>query len=253
MFDRNYTDVIKIKNLLIAWQYFLRGKRYKKDVLIFQAKLADNLANLWRDLANYTYRHGPYSAFNVFDPKPRDIHKAVVRDRLLHHLIHEELYPYFDRQFIYDSYSCRKNKGIHRAIDRFRYFAGKAAKNNTRTCWVLKCDIKKFFASVNHEILIKILERHISDADIIWLIGRVISSFYSCRLGVGLPLGNLTSQLFANVYLHEFDMFLKQELRVKYYIRYADDFVILSDNKKYLNDLLQKISEFLQKNLKLKL
>ena len=98
MFDRNYTDVIKIKNLLIAWQYFLRGKRYKKDVLIFQAKLADNLANLWRDLANYTYRHGPYSAFNVFDPKPRDIHKAVVRDRLLHHLIHEELYPYFDRQ-----------------------------------------------------------------------------------------------------------------------------------------------------------
>jgi hypothetical protein len=127
------------------------------------------------------------------------------------------------------------------------------SKNNTRTCWVLGCDIKKFFASIDHKILAKILERHISDTNINWLIGKVILSFRAAGREAGLPLGNLTSQLFANVYLHEFDMFLKQELRVKYYIRYADDFVILSDNKKYLNDLLQKISEFLQKNLKLKL
>ncbi len=253
MFKVKYIDIIKIENLLATWERFLCGKRHKKDVMIFQIKLADNLIDLYKSLVNFTYIHGPYSAFNISDPKPRNIHKATVRDRLLHHLIYKELCPYFDRKFIYDVYSCRENKGVHRALNRFRYFAQKVSKNNSQTCYILKCDIQKFFANIDQQILIKILKRHINDSQIIRLIERVVFSFYSSRLGIGLPLGNLTSQLFVNVYMHEFDMYIKQELRVKYYIRYGDDFVILSDNKEYLNGLLLRITEFLQKELKLTL
>lgn len=229
----------------------MRGKRNKKDVMSFQAKLSDNIAQLHVAMANKTYEHGGYSAFNISDPKPRVIHKASVRDRLLHHLIHKKIYPYFNERFIFDSYSCRKNKGPHRATARFKQFAGKVSKNNTKTCWVLKCDVKKFFASINHEVLLKIIGRHIEDEEIRNLIRKIVSSFCSGQGGTGLPLGNITSQLFANTYLHEFDMYMKQELRVKYYIRYADDFVVLSDSKNYLEDILPKIQDFLGAKLKL--
>ncbi len=242
-----------MENLLITWERFIRGKRHKTDVMKFEAKLADNLVELHTMLQTRTYEHASYSAFNISDPKPRNIHKAVVRDRVLHHLIYKELYWYFDARFIFDSYSCRKNKGTHRAFKRFKVFADKVSKNNTRTCYVLKCDIKKFFASINHEILRSIIARHISDEEMRWLINQVVKSFHTTQEGVGLPLGNLTSQLLVNIYMHEFDMFMKQELRVKYYIRYADDFAILSDDKKYLEELLPKISVFLNKKLNLQL
>ena len=231
----------------------MRGKRRKRDVIQFQAELAANIVSLYADLKNKTYVHDSYSAFNISDPKPRNIHKATVRDRVLHHLIYKELYWYFHSRFIYDSYSCRKYKGTHKALDRFRDFAGIVSKNHTRTCFVLKCDIRKFFASVDHDVLLKILERHIADPDIRWLINQVVSSFHTTAPNVGLPLGNLTSQLLVNVYMHEFDMYLKQELKVKYYIRYADDFAILSDDRKYLEDLLPKIHTFLNTKLKLTL
>lgn len=252
-FAKTYEEIISLENLFAAWQEFVRGKKNKKDVQEFKAGLADNILQLHEELANFSYVHGGYEAFNISDPKPRNIHKAIVRDRVLHHLLYKELYPYFDAKFIYDSYSCRENKGVHRALNRFNYFAGKISKNYSRTCYVLKCDIKKFFASVDHKILIKILKRHIEDQDIIDLITKVISSFYSNRPDVGLPLGNLTSQLLVNIYMHEFDMYVKQELRIKYYIRYADDFIILADNKEYLNSLLLKISKFLSEKLKLTL
>jgi RNA-directed DNA polymerase len=253
MFRHKYEEIIKLENIFSVWKSFLRGKRGKNDIALFQVKLGDNLFDLHYSLASHSYEHGHYSAFNISDPKPRNIHKATVRDRVLHRLVYQELYPYFESKFIYDSYSCRDGKGVLRALDRFRKFARRVSKNNSRTCYILKCDIKKFFASIDHEILIEILKRHIEDRKIIWLLDRVISSFYSICPGVGLPLGNLTSQLFANIYLHEFDWHMKQELGVKYYLRYADDFVILSDNKKYLNSLLPKISEFLEISLKLKL
>ncbi|MFA7216680.1 MAG: hypothetical protein WC095_01710 [Candidatus Paceibacterota bacterium] len=166
MFTHKYQDIISIENLLATWDRFLRGKRKKRDVIKFQLELADNLVELHTALKNKTYKHAGYSAFNISDPKPRNIHKATVRDRVLHHLIYKELYYYFDSRFIYDSYSCRKWKGTHRALDRFRYFAGKVSKNYTRTCYVLKCDIKKFFASIDQVILMKILERHIEDLEI---------------------------------------------------------------------------------------
>lgn len=253
MLAHTYNSTIEIENLLLTWERFLRGKKRKKDVIKFQAELGTNIASLYTDLKNKAYVHGLYSAFNISDPKPRNIHKATIRDRVLHHLIYKELYWHFDFLFIYDSYSCRKNKGTHKALNRFRYFARKVSKNHSRTCFVLKCDIKKFFASVDHGILSKILERHIIDADIRWLINQVISSFHSNVSGIGLPLGNLTSQLLVNIYMHEFDMYLKQELRVKYYIRYADDFAILSDDRKYLEDILPKLHIFLNEKLRLTL
>ncbi len=242
-----------MENLLTVWERFLRGKRSKKDVLDFQSRLADNLASLHSDLVNKTYRHGPYSAFNISDPKPRHIHKATVRDRVIHHLLYKTLYDYFDRRFIYDSYSCRKNKGAHKALNRFKYFAGRVSANHTKTCYVLKGDIKKFFASIDHQVLLNILKRQITDTEILWLIERVLASFNTDQTGVGLPLGNLTSQLFANIYLNELDRYIKQELRIKYYIRYADDFVILADSGYELEDIIPLIKDFLNLNLKLEL
>jgi retron-type reverse transcriptase len=251
MLDHQYQYTTSIENLLNVWRHFLSGKRYKQDVIQFQIKLARNLDELHDKLERKIYIHGPYSVFTIADPKPRIIHKASVRDRVVHHLIYKTLYWHFHFRFIHDSYSCRLNKGPHKAIDRFNTFARRVSKNHTRTCYVLKCDIKKFFASINQEILLKILERHIADSDLLWLIRQVVSSFFSIRLGVGLPLGNLTSQLLANVYLHEFDMYVKQELRVKYYIRFADDFLVLSDDKKYLESLLPLLQNFLQDKLHL--
>lgn len=251
MFNHSYETITTIENLLATWERFLAGKRHRRDVILFEAELAVNLADLHAALVSRSYQHGGYSAFNVSDPKPRNIHKATVRDRLLHHLIYRALYPYFDARFIYDSYSCRKHKGTHRALNRFKLFAGRVSRNHSRTCYVLKCDIKKFFANIDHATLLAILRRHIEDVGIIELIRRVISSFHTTAPGVGLPLGNLTSQLLANIYMHEFDMYVKQKLRVQYYIRYADDFAVLSDSRAYLTELLPKFEELLRDKLKL--
>lgn len=251
MFVHKYDSIISVDNLLATWERFLRGKKNKKDVVKFQFELGENIAVLHNLLAHRTYEHESYLAFNITDPKPRHIHKATVRDRLVHHLIYKELYPYFDKKFIYDSYSCRENKGVHKALNRFRYFAGKVSQNNTRTCYILKCDIKKFFASIDHALLLSILDRHIEDMEFKNLIKKVISSFSSTRVGIGLPLGNLTSQLLVNIYMHEFDIYLKQKLKVKYYIRYADDFVVMSKSKGYLEELLPQINLFLSDKLRL--
>ena len=257
-FIHSYDDIITVEKLLKAWQEFLRDKKKKKDVILFQAKLMDNIFSLHSDLKSKTYIHGEYKKFNISDPKPRVIHKATVRDRLLHHLIYQELYEYFDQKFIHDSYSCRVNKGTHKAMNRFRDFYRKVSKNNTKTCWVLKCDIKKLFANIDHEILKDILAKHIGDKDILWLLSQVINSFssnphMSDMWGRGLPLGNLTSQLLVNVYMNEFDQFMKRELKIKYYIRYADDFVILHESREYLGAELPKIQNFLSESLRLSL
>lgn len=213
----------------------------------------DNILLLHQDLKDKTYKHGSYEAFNISDPKPRSIHKASVRDRLLHHAMYRQLYPYFDSTFIADSYSCRRNKGTHRAMNRFRSFANKVSKNNTKTVWVFKSGIRKFFASIDHSILMDILKKHITDENIISLLAEIVGSFNSGVNGKGLPLGNLTSQLFVNVYMNEFDQFVKHKLKTKHYIRYADDFVILSRDRQELVEMHKRISAFLREKLNLEL
>ncbi len=248
--SHKFEDIVSVENLLVAWKEFVRGKRNRRDVCEFSLRLMDNIFSLHRDLCNHTYKHGAYQAFNICDPKPRNIHKAIVCDRLLHHAICRVLYPFFVRTFIADSYSCQIGKGTHRALDRFREFSYIVSKNNTRTYWILKCDIKKFFASVDHEILFGILKQYVPDQNIIWLLERVIKSF-STAPGKGLPLGNLTSQLLVNIYMNEFDQFVKHELKAKYYIRYADDFVIFSNDRGGLDRQIPLIKNFLFDRLRL--
>ena len=253
--DKNFEDVTSVENLLAAWREFLNGKRGKRDVQEFQLRLMDNILALRADLVNDAYRHGGYRAFKINDPKPRDIHKATVRDRLLHHAVYRVLYPFFDRTFIADSFSCRNGKGTHAALNRFRSFAYAASKNHTRTCWVLKCDIRKFFANIDHEVLVAIISQYTNDDRLLWLLRKIIDSFSSsvARPGVGLPLGNLTSQLFVNIYMNEFDQFIKHVLKARHYIRYADDFVILSPNRVWLTIIVLEISCFLRNRLRLEL
>lgn len=213
----------------------------------------DNILKLHENLSDGSYQHSSYVAFKISDPKPRDIHKATVRDRLLHHAIYRILYPFFDHTYIADSYSCRDNKGTHRAMNRFTSFSNKISLNNTRTCWVLKCDIRKFFASIDHATLLTIVSKYIPDEKIIDLITKIVSSFESTTPGKGLPLGNLTSQLLVNIYMNVFDQYAKHKLKCHYYIRYADDFVILSENKVWLEGLIPAIRDFLITRLKLDL
>ncbi len=214
----------------------------------------DNICALHAELAARTYRHGGYIHFVIADPKRRDIHKASVRDRLVHHALYRILYPFFDRRFVADSYSCRIDRGTHKAISRFRAFVCVVGKNNTRTCWVLKCDIRKFFANIDHAILMDILSRSIVDGDTLGILRDIIGSFHTAgKSGVGLPLGNLTSQLLVNVYMNEFDRFVKHGLREKWYVRYADDFVIVSESRAHLEELIPKIGEFLRERLRLEL
>ena len=252
-FNQTYDTIISLDNLLLAWEEFKIGKKSRKDVQEFERNLMTNIISLHQDLVNKTYRHSQYEAFKISDPKPRDIHKAKVRDRLLHHAIYRVLYPFFDKTFIADSYSCRVNKGTHKAIDRFRQFTYKVSKNHTRTAWVLKCDIRKFFASIDQKVMLEIIKDYIPDKDIFSLLSEIVGSFHSTEKGKGLPLGNLTSQLFINIYMNEFDQFMKHKIKAKYYIRYADDFLILSDDKRWLIDILPKISDFLENKLNLHL
>jgi RNA-directed DNA polymerase len=252
VFTHSYNSIISVENLLLAWQNFLPGKRSKPDVQEFQLHLMDNILDLHRDLKDKAYIHGSYKAFKINDPKPRNIHKASVRDRLLHHAIYQILYPFFDKTFISDSYSCRVGTGTHKAIKQFTQYSRKVSQNYTKQCWVLKCDIKRFFDSIDHEIMIEILKRHIKDQELLNLLINIIHSFET-KSGKGLPLGNLTSQLLVNIYMNEFDQYVKHRLKVKYYVRYADDFVFLHQDKKYLQQILKDIEVFLQDKLKLTL
>jgi RNA-directed DNA polymerase len=249
----SYEHIISLENLLEAWREFVRGKRGRKDVQQFELRLTDNILALQRDLHDKTYFHSAYEAFNISDPKPRSIHKASVRDRLLHHALYRVLYPFFDKTFVASSYSCRKGKGTHRAINHFRRLAYRISRNHTRTIWVLKCDIRKFFASINQGRLIRILEERIPDRDVLWLLKQIITCFQSIGKGLGLPLGNLTSQLLVNIYMNEFDQFVKHKLKAKAYVRYADDFLLLSRDKGELESALFHIRDFLSDDLHLTL
>jgi len=250
-FHHTHNNIISLENLLEAWKEFVPGKRTRKDVQEFERDLMTNLIALHHELAAKKYSHSAYQHFKIADPKPRDIHKASVRDRLLHHALHRKLSPFFTKTFISDSYSCQDGKGTHRAVQRFKKFIDRVSKNNTCTVWVLKCDIKKFFANIDHSLLLDIAAKYIPDQDILNLMSVIVRSFHSSVAGVGLPLGNLTSQLLVNIYMNEFDQFMKHRLKAKYYIRYADDFVVLSTDKMYLEKILPAMQEFLGSKLKL--
>jgi len=262
-----FSKIIRKENLLRSFHDAAKEKRFQSTVLIFEKNLAKNILELRKDLLNKTYKHGKYHSFHLFDPKEREINAAPFRDRIVHHAICQILDPIFDGKFIYDSYACRRNKGGHKAVKRLQKFLltfNKQIHKQTASLYILKCDISKCFPSINHKILIKILEKKIKDNNTIWLLKEIINSYESgdeynyffpanshflVSRPRGIPIGNLTSQLFINIYLNELDQHLKHQLKVKYYVRYVDDFVILSRNKKYLHQLTEKIRVFLYDNL----
>jgi len=263
MIHNVFSQIISMDNLYQSFLKFKKGKREKLDAQLFERNLEDNLFRLHFELKNKIYAHKHYTSFYINDPKRRHIHKADVRDRIVHHAIYRILYPLFDKSFIFDSYSCRTGKGVHRAVNRLEVFVRKVGKNYSSDCFFLKCDIKKFFASVDHETLKELIFCKVNDGNAMWLVDKVIDSFVSSQKDfssvdeiikkAGIPIGNLTSQLFANVYLNELDQFVKHELKVKYYIRYCDDFVIIGHNKEELRKFKNQIEFFLQFKLKLSL
>lgn len=226
--------------------------------MAFGRNLEDNLFSLQQDLKERRYKHGRYKSFFVRDPKVRHIHKAKVRDRVVHHLTSKVLEKIFEPTFYGHSYSCRKDKGTHKAVIAFIKTTRKISKNNTSSCYVLKCDVRKFFQTVDHRVLLRLLRVRIKDKNFLWLLNEIIESFtgeftLDEKNPKGMPIGNLTSQLFANIYLDPLDQFIKHKLKPPAYIRYADDFAVISPDKRYLESLIPKIERFVSSRLKLEL
>ena len=261
-YNKLYKKLYSKENLISAFKKARKGKKSKNYVINFESNLDKNINILQKQLKDKKYYPSRLSKFVIRDPKTRTIHSSIFRDRIVHHAIINIIQPIFEKRFIYDSFASRKNKGTHNAVKRFEYFVRKVSSNgmkinnphtnNSIKGYVLKADIKHYFDTVDHNILINILRKKIKDKELIKLIMIVLYNFESQVKGKGLPLGNYTSQFFANVYLNNLDYFVKHKLKAKYYIRYVDDFVILDKDKNVLLDLKDKIEKYL-KNLRLEL
>lgn len=257
-----WPELISFENLLSASKKAQKGKRFKDSTALFNLNLEKELLKIQRQLKEKTYMPGKYKEFVIYEPVKRLISAAPYRDRVVHHALCNVIEPFFEKAFIYDSYANRKaNKGTHKAIDRFQGYMQKYR-------YVLKCDIKKYFPSIDHEVLYKIISSKIADEDVLWLIKIIIDNSnhqepvfdyfdgddllapYSRRRG--LPIGNLTSQFFANIYLNNFDHFVKDTLGCKAYVRYVDDFAVFGRDKKELWEIREEMAEHLQ-SLRLKL
>ncbi len=230
------------------------GKRFRPGVGQFHYDLESQLLRLHRELSEKTYRPGAYHTFYIYEPKQRLISAAPYRDRVVHHALTGRLEPIFERSFIFDSYACRRGKGTHAAVDRCQQFA-------RRYRYVLKADIRKFFPSIDHEILKQFVARKIKDPDVMWLVRLIIDHsnpqepvvhwfpgddlFTPSERRRGLPIGNQTSQFFSNIYLDPLDHFIRDRLAVGGYVRYVDDFLVFSDDKRDLADVRDRIAEFL--------
>lgn len=258
MEENPYPQLCSYKNLELAFKRARKGKTQKDYIIEFEKDLKENLLELQSELLFHTYQPKPLKTFILRDPKTRKICVSDFRDRVIHHALCNIIEPIFERTFIYDSHANRKGKGTLKAIKRFDFFKRKVSKNNIKTCFILKADVKHYFQEVNHEILLKIIKKKIKDKKVLWLIQTLLTNHPRERereneKPKGMPLGNLTSQFFANVYLDKLDQFVKHKLRVKYYIRYVDDFVILHKSKKKLREYKTEIEGFLQKTLALQL
>lgn len=263
MFYSNlYKEFCSFRNLELAYRKARKGKRIKKSVQDFEASLEQNLFQLKHELETGIYRPRPLRQFVIRDPKTRLISASDFRDRVVYHALCNIIQPIFEKTFIYDSHANQLEKGSTRAIERFDKFKGKVSENgklvnnakdnNMIIGYVLKADIKHFFDTVDHEILLNVLSRKIRDQNIMDLIKKILANHRIKESGKGMPLGNLTSQFFANVYLNELDYFVKHKLEFKYYIRYVDDFVLLDKSKEKLEDFKNEIGRFL-KTIKLEL
>ncbi len=247
-----YGEICSMNNLAKAWARARKGKTKKIYIIEFEQNLRENLLKLREELLNQTYKPKPLVTFILRDPKTRKISKSDFRDRIVHHALFQIIEQIFDKPFIYDSCANRKDKGALFALKRFEKFQRKITKNLSKEAFCFKADIRHYFKEVNHEILLKIIKRKISDRKTLWLINKILKNGEE-KEGIGMPLGNLTSQFFANVYLHDLDFFVKNKLKVKFYIRYVDDFVLLHESKEQIEEWKTEIDLFLRRKLKLEL
>jgi RNA-directed DNA polymerase len=244
-----FSQIYHFGTLYKAYNNARKGRRYRREILTFGYHLEKNLLCLQNELRNKTYKHGQYRNFVIHDAKKREIKAASFKDRVVHKAFYDTLEPLFDKSFIYDSYACRTNKGLYKAIGRLEGFI-----NNSRNKYYLQCDISKYFKSIDHEVLLSLVEKKIKDPCVLWLVSEIVNSYSETVDGKkGIPIGNLTSQLFANIYLNDLDQFIKHNLGRKSYIRYMDDFLILGKEKKELRKALVEIKYFLGDKLKLML
>jgi len=244
-----YDRLCRFENLYNAYLKARKNKRYRQDVLEFSINLEDNLINIQRRLMNGTYKPGPYYSFYVNDPKRRLILALGFEDRVVQHALNNIIEPIFERSFIFDSYACRKGKGTHTGADRLTYFLRKA-KRNWGKVYCFKGDIQQYFPSIDRGVLFGLISLKIKDVCLLKIIKTVIFDTPGIK---GIPIGNLTSQLFANIYLSELDHFIKEKMRIKYYLRYMDDFVVLEQSKISLRSTWTQIEHYLIVNLRLNL
>ena len=257
-YNRLWSQVVAWDNLVAAYHACRRRKRYKPDATRFDFAWESNLADIQSLLIAGTYVPGEYRHFQISDPKPRKISAAPFRDRIVHHALVRVLEPIFERRFIFDSYACRRGKGTHRAIARAQRFARQYR-------YFLKSDIVRFFPNIDHEILLAHLSSIVRDQQVLALISLILRSgenvlsaqashdyfpgddLFALSRPRGLPIGNLTSQFFANIYLDLVDHFVKEDLRVPGYVRYADDFVLFSNTKDQLWAIRDQLADYLAK------
>jgi len=249
-------SLIAFDNLLLAWRKARKGKTQKAAVAEFALNLERELFNLQYQLQQQTWQPSPYRLFTIYERKPRQIAAAPFRDRVVHHALMNIIDPLLDKTFIYDSYACRIGKGVHQAVNRYQHWS-------QRYAYVLKLDVSRYFPSIDHAILKQLLRRKIKDKKVLWLFDQIIEQaprypiqavyfpnddlLTPLERRVGLPIGNLTSQFLANLYLDGLDHTIKEDLRVKAYLRYVDDLFLLSNDKQRLHDWQQQIQQYLQR------
>lgn len=230
-----------------------KHKVFKNEVILFEMNLENNITNLLNNIKNKKYRLGKYHTFTIYEPKERLIKALPYIDRVVHQWYVEEfIKPYILPRFIDTSFACLTNRGTHKAVDKVQDYLRVYQRSNPNF-WILKCDIHKFFYNINPNILFKIMQKYISDKELLNFTKLLIFDSSLASNSVGIPIGNYTSQFFANIYLNELDQYVKRTLKIKYYVRYMDDFILLLDTKKDCIDMFAKIQVFLQNKLELKL
>ena len=245
-----YDDAVSFEKLLAAHKKARCGKREKKEIIIFELNLESEILRLENELKHGTYKHGDYREFKIYEPKERVIKASKYSDRVMHQWYVENfIKPYFVPQFIQNSYAGIETRGMHKASKDVQK-AMRTAKAKWENYYILKMDITKYFQNIDKKILWEILKRKIKDRKLLWLTREIILSTEGMK---GLPLGNYTSQMFANIYLNELDQYAKHKLKCKYYFRYMDDIVILCENKEIAQNTLKEITKLLDERLKLSL
>lgn len=247
---RQFNERLSFIKLYEAHERAKKCKTNKPTIMKFEMDLENNLMTLYKQIKNGTYHVGKYHDFTIYEPKERLIRALPYRDRVVHQwYVHEFVKPFIQPKFIKDSFACIEELGTHKAVDKLQKYM-RVMKRSNDNYFIVKCDVRKFFYNIDKDILFSIMRKHISDKN---LLDFTVKLIFDDECDIGIPIGNYTSQFFANIYLNELDHYIKEELRIKYYVRYMDDFILLVKNKEDAKKHLKQIEMFLNNVLKLDL